>query len=192
MKKKAIVMVSGGPDSSTLLYHLKTEFELVPVYFDYGQNASDYEIVAARKISEELNLHLEIIDISSLRRTFLGLNRRDNISLSINGNCPVALLSIAGLYATERNIDTLLLGVHKEDFPEIKNITSTLNKYSEVLEEFNNKHVEVSAPFITKKKKEVFELAKQLNVPFELTRSCERNSYIHCGECNPCKERVCQ
>lgn len=189
MQKKAIVMVSGGPDSSTLLYHLKDDYQLVPIYFDYGQNASDLEIVAARKITEELNVNLEIIDLSSLKRTFLGINRRTNIALSINGNCPVALLSIAALYATERNIDKLYLGIHSEDFPEMTDVTSTLKKYSEILEEFNNKYVEVTAPFISKKKNEVLTLAKELNVPLEFTRSCERNGHYHCGECKPCKER---
>lgn len=189
MKQKAIVMISGGPDSSTLLFSLAHDYELTPIYFDYGQNASDFEIISSRKICEALNLNLEIIDLSSLKRTFLGLNKKENIALSIRGNCPVALLAIAGIYAAERNIDNLILGIHKEDFPDIKNISNTLEKYSEVLEEFNNKLVKISAPFITKRKKEVLEFAIQLGVPLEETRSCERRDYIHCGECKPCKER---
>ena len=61
MKKKAVVLFSGGLDSTTLLYHaINEDFDCYCLIFDYGQKHSK-EILKAKKIAENLNVKYDIV-----------------------------------------------------------------------------------------------------------------------------------
>lgn len=63
-KDKAIVVFSGGQDSTTCLFYAKKHFKEVElVTFNYGQR-HDTEIEVARKIANEQNLKHHILDMS--------------------------------------------------------------------------------------------------------------------------------
>ena len=64
---KAVVIASGGVDSSTLLYKtVKEDYETCVLTFIYGQKHKR-EIESAKKICEGLNVHHKVIDLSVLK-----------------------------------------------------------------------------------------------------------------------------
>ena len=83
-KEKALVVFSGGQDSTTCLFYAKKHFKEVElVTFNYGQR-HDKEIEVAKKIAKEQNLKHHILDMSLLSQ--LTPNALTQHELSIEDN----------------------------------------------------------------------------------------------------------
>ena len=107
-KKNAgiVVMLSGGPDSAILAAHLKSQGNNVrALFFDYGQVTASAELSSARAISIRLGISIDVVDISKIKNTFLGLSAVNEIGLGFgpdrpSPNCPHGLFGIAATFAT--------------------------------------------------------------------------------------------
>lgn len=125
---KALVVFSGGQDSTTCLYWAKAHFKTVhALSFVYGQKHVR-EVELAAHIAREAGVQFERMDVSFIG--MLGANALTDASLRMDEDCPVDggvpntfvpgrnlfFLSIAAVYARERGIAHIVTGVSQTDF----------------------------------------------------------------------------
>lgn len=108
--KKAVVLLSGGQDSTTCLYWAKKRFtEIYAVGFKYGQKHIN-EIEAAKKICNRENINYKIFDIENL------LNANNDSELRLTEGRNTLFITIAGIYAKSLGITDLITGTCQMDF----------------------------------------------------------------------------
>lgn len=144
--KEALVVFSGGQDSTTCLFWALKHFEKVhAITFYYGQKHS-LEIEMARSIAEDAGVDFHLEDVSFIRS--LGSNSLTDTSIVMDSEKPsdtfpntfvpgrnLFFLSIAAVYARERGIRHIVTGVSQTDFsgyPDcrdsfVKSLNVTLN-----------------------------------------------------------------
>ena len=144
--KEALVVFSGGQDSTTCLFWALKHFEKVhTITFYYGQKHS-LEIEMARSIAEDAGVDFHLEDVSFIGS--LGSNSLTDTSIVMDSEKPsdtfpntfvpgrnLFFLSIAAVYARERGIRHIVTGVSQTDFsgyPDcrdafVKSLNVTLN-----------------------------------------------------------------
>ena len=126
--KKAVVIFSGGQDSTTCLFQAISQFDQVHcITFDYQQRHKQ-EIEVAKKIVSSLDgVYHKILDVGVLNALAISSLTRDNIAVSHelsakglpNSFVPgrnILFLTLASIYAYQINADTLITGVCETDF----------------------------------------------------------------------------
>lgn len=145
MNKKAVVVFSGGQDSTTCLFWAIKEFdEVIAVTFDYNQKHRA-EIDCAISIAKELGVEHHILDMALLNQLAPNALTRDNIEIKMgeNGEPPstfvegrnMLFLTFAGVLAKVKGARHIVTGVCETDFsgyPDcrdifIKSLNVTLN-----------------------------------------------------------------
>lgn len=201
----ALVVFSGGQDSTTCLFWAKRAFAHVrAISFIYGQKHVK-EIELARSIAEEAGVPLEVKDVSFIGS--LGRNSLTDSSIKMDEERPensvpntfvpgrnLFFLSIAAVYAREQGIRHIVTGVSQTDFsgyPDcrdsfIKSLNVTLNLAMD--DEFV-----LHTPLMWMDKAETWALADELNV-LELIRHKTLTCYNGipgdgCGACPACTLR---
>jgi 7-cyano-7-deazaguanine synthase len=204
MKKgKAVVVFSGGQDSTTCLFWALERYEEVEaVTFNYGQRHS-LELECAAQIATELGVRHHVLDMSLLNQLAPNALTRSDIAIEQQeGGLPstfvdgrnLLFLSFAGVLAKQIGARAIVTGVCETDFsgyPDcrdifIKSLNVTLNlsmDYPFVIE----------TPLMWLDKAETWELADQLGA-FEYVRTKTLTCYNGviadgCGECPACKLR---
>ena len=204
-KKKALVVHSGGQDSTTcLLLALKEYEEVEAVAFDYGQRHKK-ELECAAKICRELGVKQTVLNLAELNQ--LAPNSLTRMDISVDEDSPeegtpntfvegrnLLFLTYAAIYAKTHGIKDIFTGVGQSDFsgyPDcrdifIKSLNVTLNLAMDY--EFN-----LITPLMWLNKEETWELADQLG-GFELVRDKTLTCYNGvigegCGNCPACKLR---
>lgn len=202
--KKALVVFSGGQDSTTCLFWAMKKFgDVVAVTFDYGQRHS-LEIECAKKIAKEFNIEHHILDMNLLNQLAPNALTRDDIKIEYgeNGAPPSTFVegrnhlffSFAAVMAKVRGINHIVVGVSQTDFsgyPDcrdafVKSLNVTLNLAMDY--EFV-----IHTPLMWIDKAETWEMADKLgklDYIREKTLTCY-NGIIGdgCGECPSCKLR---
>ncbi|EON72120.1 queuosine biosynthesis protein [Lysinibacillus sphaericus OT4b.31] len=206
MKKqeKAIVVFSGGQDSTTCLLWAQEHFEEVEaVTFDYGQRHL-LEIECAKEIAAELGVTHHILDMSLLNQLAPNALTRQDIEVEDgeDGGLPstfvpgrnLLFLSFAGVLASQVGAKHIVTGVCETDFsgyPDcrdifIKSLNVTLNL------SMDDSFV-IDTPLMWLNKVQTWELADQLGaLEFvrERTLTCYNGVIADgCGECPACKLR---
>lgn len=202
--EKALVVFSGGQDSTTCLLWARQQFaEVEAVTFDYGQRHA-LEIECAREIAGELGVRHHVLDMSLLGQ--LAPNALTDTDLEIqdgeDGGLPstfvpgrnLLFLSFAGVLAGQIGAKHLVTGVSETDFsgyPDcrdafIKSLNVTLNL---AMDEPNAIHT----PLMWLDKADVWELADELGA-LEFVRVKTLTCYNGvradgCGECPACRLR---
>lgn len=123
--KNAIILLSGGQDSTTCLYWAKKQFkEIYAICFDYGQMHIK-ELNQAKKIAKEANVDYKIFDIKGLLgKSSLTEKTNHNKSSHLNKDLPasftsgrnILFLSIAGAYGSDLGINDIVTGVCQTDY----------------------------------------------------------------------------
>lgn len=205
-KKSALVVFSGGQDSTTCLYWAKKNFDNVwALTFSYGQRHIK-EVELAKEIALEAGVHWDEMDVSFIS----GLTHQcsltdDNMTMDSekpsdtfpNTFVPgrnLFFLSVAAVYARERGINHLVTGVSETDFsgyPDcrdafIKSLNVTLNLAME--EQFV-----IHTPLMWIDKAQTWGLADELGI-LDLVRNRTLTCYNGipgdgCGNCPACKLR---
>jgi queuosine biosynthesis protein QueC len=122
---KALVLLSGGQDSTTCLYWAKKHFsEVFAIGFDYGQMHVK-ELEQAQKIALDAQINYKIFDIKGLlAKSSLTEKTDHNKKSHINKDLPasftsgrnILFLSIAGSYASDMGINDIITGVCQTDY----------------------------------------------------------------------------
>jgi len=201
--KKAIVLLSGGLDSTTVLaYALDKGYGVVTLSFDYGQRHKK-ELENGKRIAEYYNVKRKVFKIdltqiggSALTDESIQVPKRKleeivNIPSTFVPSRNMIFLSIASSYAYVNKIDNIFIGVNAIDYsgypdcrPEfIKSMQDSINKA--LLRE-----VKIHTPLIDLSKKEIVELGLKLKAPLHLTHSCYEGREKACGMCDSCQLRL--
>ena len=204
-KEAALVVFSGGQDSTTCLFWAKKNFSKVcALSFIYGQKHVK-EVERARAIAQKAGVDFDVMDVSFIGS--LGKNSLTDTSIEMDQVKPadsvpntfvpgrnLFFLSIAAVYARERGIRHLVTGVSQTDFsgyPDcrdnfIKSLNVTLNLAME--EQFV-----IHTPLMWIDKADTWALADELGV-FDIVRNETLTCYNGipgdgCGHCPSCKLR---
>ncbi|KZM55390.1 7-cyano-7-deazaguanine synthase [Geobacillus stearothermophilus] len=199
-EEKAVVVFSGGQDSTTCLVWAKEQFgEVEAVTFDYGQRHRR-EIEVAQAIAAELGVRHTVLDMSLLGQLAPNALTRDDIAIEQKeGGLPTTFvdgrnllfLSFAAVFAKQRGARHIVTGVCETDFsgyPDcrdvfIKSLNVTLNLAMDY--EFV-----IHTPLMWLTKAETWKLADELGA-FEFIRTKTLTCYNGiiadgCGECPAC------
>lgn len=204
-KNEAVVVFSGGQDSTTcLLWALKKYRKVYAVSFDYGQRHVK-ELSCAKKIAEKYNVEHKILDMTLLNQLAPNSLTRDDIvvdeSVPSNGlpnsfvdGRNLLFLSFVAVYAKQLGITDIITGVSQSDFsgyPDcrdifIKSLNTTLNLAMDY--EFD-----IITPLMWIDKMETWKLADELGgleVVRDMTLTCYNGIMGEgCGSCPACKLR---
>ena len=204
--KKAVVILSGGMDSSTAAFIAKKEgYELIPLHFNYGQRTEKKELKSFNDICDYLNLQNKyIIDIPFFKQIGASALVDENIEVPVDGikpGIPVTyvpfrngiFLSIAAAVAEKEGAKALFIGVVEEDssgYPDcreefIKNMQRAINSGTKP-----HTHIQIKTPLIHLKKEDIVQKAIEVGVPLELTWSCYKEEQKACGVCDSCRLRL--
>lgn len=201
----AVVLFSGGQDSTTCLFWAKKQFKKVyALCFTYGQKHQK-EVEIARVIAEKAEVEFRLMDASFISK--LGSSSLTNDAIEMDQEKPAEsfpntfvpgrnlfFLSIAAVFAREQGARHLVTGVSQTDFsgyPDcrdsfVKSLNVTLNLAMD--EQFV-----IHTPLMWIDKTDTWALADELGV-FELIRNETLTCYNGipadgCGHCPACKLR---
>ena len=206
VNKKALVLFSGGLDSTTMLAMVKSHgYEITALTINYNQRHVS-EIEFSKKSLSQLQIKKQIIfdlDLSKIGGSAL----TDNIPVPIdsNDNIPTTyvparntiFLSLASSFAERLNISDIFIGANIIDYsgypdcrPEfIKSFEKTINLGTKLGVE--GSHFRIHTPLIKMTKAEIIKKGHSLGVDYSLTLSCYNptDSGLACGKCDSCKFR---
>lgn len=198
-KEKCVVIVSGGPDSSTVAYWAKKEgYDVYGLTFNYGQIATK-EVEYARKIAEKLGAPIKTIDLSSLKEIFIGVTSLCDENIQMTGTFmePIIVpfrnaifLSIAVAYACSIGAMKIFYGAQGSDaqyYPDCRQ--EFYRSFESTARLGTEKELSIQAPFSDISKSDLIKIGLELGVPFKLTWSCYLNGPKHCGKCESCINR---
>jgi 7-cyano-7-deazaguanine synthase len=171
---KALVLLSGGQDSSTCLYWAKKHFsEVSAIGFDYGQMHVK-ELEQAKKIASDAQINYKIFDIKGLLAKSSLIEKTDHNKKShINKDLPasftsgrnILFLSIAGSYASDIGINDIITGVCQTDYSGYPDCRRTsIDAMQNVLSlAYGNGDFRIHTPLMYLTKAETWKMAKDLN-----------------------------
>ena len=201
MTKQALLLLSGGIDSATLLAKLKSEgYQITALSFHYGQKHS-VELNYAKELANkyEVKEHL-ILDIPNesfsgsalVNKTINPTKFNDYKNLpteEVNSYVPfrnIIFLSFALSIAESRNIHEIFIAVNKEDAINYWDCSVEFIEKMNIISKMNTS-ISIESPFINLSKKEVVLLGKNLGVDFNQTVSCYQPiDGVECGSCLSC------
>ena len=209
--KEAIVLLSGGLDSSTVLAMAKESgYEIVALTFDYGQRHGR-ELESARKIAEHSGVREHIViplDLgkyveSSLTKRSMEVPK-GRTEEEIGAGVPdtyvpsrnIVFLSIASSIAESRGAETVFIAANSVDFSGYPDCTPEfIEAFQRALDVGTKsgkegRSIRVRAPLLNMTKAEIVREAVRLNVPLDSTWSCYEGGRKACGRCDSCQLRL--
>ncbi|AYC05411.1 7-cyano-7-deazaguanine synthase QueC [Vibrio cholerae] len=201
--KKAVVVFSGGQDSTTCLVQALKEFDEVhAITFDYDQRHK-LEIEVAQQLAKQLGVTAhKVMDVSLLNELAISSLTRDDIPVSHelqanglpNSFVPgrnILFLTLAGIYAYQIGATTVITGVCETDFsgyPDCRD--EFVQAMNQALAKGMDLPLMIRTPLMWLNKAETWALADQLGA-LDLVRHQTLTCYNGligdgCGECPAC------
>jgi len=198
--KRAILLLSGGIDSTTLLSKLSSDgYEIVAVSFHYGQK-HEIEINYSKKNAEKYGVkkhHIIELDKLLFKSSAL-VNREIDIATYENNELPegqvdayvpfrnLLFISTALSLAESFNINEIYLAFNSDDKANFWDCRTEFVERINAITSLNTS-IQIKTPFINLSKTEVVKLARQLNVDLNNTITCyQPNESTECGVCLSC------
>jgi len=203
---KAVCLLSGGMDSSTLAYLARSRgYDLLALHLNYGQRTEARELAAARAVAERLGVteflpvsveYLRLFGRSSLTDPSIGVESFDPSKPELpntyvpfrNGN----LLAIATSYAESRDADAIFIGVQALDYsgyPDCRPQFIAAFQRAIDLGTADTTSIRLETPFVGLTKTDILRIGTDLGVPYDLTWSCYQAEDEACGICGSCHFR---
>lgn len=213
MKNKALVLVSGGLDSTTCLGMAVQKYgneNVIALSVYYGQK-HDKEIKSAKAVTDyyhvewiqlDLSKMFEYSDCSLLSHSNKEVPKESYAEqLEKTDGCPVStyvpfrnglFLSSAASIALSKGCSVIYYGAHSDDAAQ--------SAYPDCSSEFNDainkaiytgsgNQLKVVGPFVNCTKADIVKMGLELSVPYELTWSCYEGGEKPCGVCGTCIDR---
>lgn len=204
----AVVITSGGMDSTTAVYWAKHFFdEIECMSFDYGQRHKK-ELAYARNTADRLGVKHNVVDLtgitdliasSALTNPLIevpeGHYAEDNMKITVVPNRNAMMLNVAIARAVSIGAEAVVAGVHSGDhavYPDCREVFFDLQEQTARVanEGFIHPEFQLVAPFIRMTKAEIASVGDELDVPWHETWTCYKGGDIHCGRCSTCVERL--
>jgi len=204
---KALVLLSGGQDSTTCLYWAIDRFgqdAVSAISFDYGQRHR-IELECAETIAGDAGVEHCCLPIDTFAA--LGGDALTDPSVDVGNDVHpstdlpntfvpgrnLVFLTYAAAHAYQHGIDHLVTGVAQTDYsgyPDCRQ--QTMESLQETLRLGMESKIQIHAPLMNRSKKETVELARDLGMlnVMARTHTCYNGKRPPCGECPACRLRA--
>jgi len=199
--KDSIIVLSGGLDSTTMLYEYHDSIALA-VSFNYGSNHNEREIAFAKMHCERLHIPHLIIPLDFISQHFNSSllsgadaipegsysdeNMRSTVVPFRNG----IMLSIAAGLAENNGLKHVMIANHAGDhsiYPDCR--PSFISAMSNAISNGTYNNAEILAPYTNISKADIARKGKEMGLDYSETWSCYKGGDKHCGKCGTCIER---
>lgn len=206
---KRIVLISGGLDSTALLYKSRKDLgadNVIGLFFDYGQKSYKREIRAVAQLTGGVEVvlkdikdlfsesHSSLIDkalpITEMVKDIDGykfISERTEVEFR-NGVFLSSAISIAMQRYPSEGIE-IAYGATKMREPYVDCSSVFVEKFDGLARLVSGGRIGIVAPFLDKGKDEVWDIAKACGVPIFATWSCYDGEEVPCGRCPACLDR---
>lgn len=199
--KDCILILSGGMDSTTMLYEYRDDIALA-VSFHYGSNHNDKEIPFARYHCEKLGIKHITIPLAFMKQYFRSSllegseaipegnyddeNMKSTVVPFRNG---IMLAIVAGLAETY-GLKHVMMANHGGDhtiYPDCR--PAFVEAMSAAIAAGTYEGITLKTPYTNITKGEIARKGKSLGIDYTQTWSCYKGGEVHCGKCGTCRER---
>ncbi len=199
--KDSLMVVSGGMDSTTMLYEYADRIALA-VTFNYGSNHNAREIECARYNCERLGIELVVVDMPFIGQLFDSSllsgadaipdgnyddeNMRSTVVPFRNG----IMLAVAAGLAESRGLRHLMMANHGGDhaiYPDCRQ--GFVDAMSAAISQGTYEYIDIFAPYTNITKTDIARRGAALGIDYAHTYSCYKGGAVHCGRCGTCTER---
>ena len=199
--KNALLVLSGGMDSTTLLYERASEIALA-VSFDYGSNHNGREIPFAKFHCEKLGIEHITIPLKFMHDYFKssllsgadaipeGNYADENMKSTVVPFRNGIMLSVAAGLAESRGLSKVMMANHFGDhdiYPDCRK--EFVDAMSQAMAAGTYANITIDAPYTIISKADIARKGKSLGVDYGQTWSCYKGGIVHCGKCATCLER---
>lgn len=200
-KKNALLILSGGMDSVTLLYERAEEIALA-VSFDYGSNHNHKEIPFAKKHCEALGIPHVVIPLKFMAEHFEssllsgadaipeGHYADENMKSTVVPFRNGIMLSIAAGLAESKGLQKVMMANHFGDhdvYPDCRK--EFVDNMSAAISAGTYANIFIDAPYTSISKADIARKGAALGIDYAQTWSCYKGLEKHCGKCGTCIER---
>ena len=208
--KSAVILLSGGLDSSTLLHYVKRKLNSRPLYaltIRYGQkHVREITCAIAQARAAGVEEHRQI-DIAFFGELVAGASALIDPAMPVPALAELApgqldqpptyvpnrnmlFLTLAAAFAEARGVADVFYGAQAQDHYSYWDCTPKfLDRMNAVLGLNCRQPVILHAPFMMMRKSEVLKIGLDLGVNYAETWSCYRGQETACGVCPACVER---
>lgn len=199
--KDSIIILSGGLDSTTMLYEYKEQIALA-LSFDYGSNHNKKELSFASLHCKRLGIQHIIIPLEFIHQYFHSSlleggdavpegeyddeNMRSTVVPFRNG----IMLAIAAGMAENNGLKQILMANHSGDhaiYPDCR--PEFVKAMDAAIEAGTYDGVRLFTPYTNLTKTDIARHGKALGIDYSETWSCYKGGEVHCGKCGTCTER---
>ena len=202
---RAVVLLSGGMDSSVCAALATRDYDAAAVHVSYGQRTEQRERRSFVAVCRRLNIHDRLIVRNEALRAIGGSALTDEgipvpHSADAGQGVPVTyvpfrnahFLSVAVSWAEVLGAEKVYIGAVEPDssgYPDCR--PAYYHAFNEVIKVgTKNGRIEVVTPLIAMRKAEIVRLGLELGAPFDLTWSCYSREDKACGVCDSCVLRL--
>ena len=201
LSKDAVIVLSGGMDSVTMLYEFQHIIALA-VSFDYGSNHNAREIGCAAKNCQILGIKHLVIPLAFMGQYFKssllsgandipeGNYNDENMKSTVVPFRNGIMLAVACGLAETNGLKRVLIANHSGDhaiYPDCR--APFIAAMSEAMQQGTYDHIAIFAPYTNISKTDIARRGKELGVDYSITYSCYKGGEKHCGKCGTCMER---
>ena len=203
--KRAVVLLSGGMDSTVCATLAAREFEVAAVHISYGQRTEERERQSFLAICQRLKIHDRLMLRNDSLRAIGGSALTDSSipvpdAEMIGNSIPVTyvpfrnahFLAVAVSWAEVLGAKRVYIGAVEPDssgYPDCR--PAYYKAFNEVVKAgTRDGDIEIVTPLIAMRKAEIVRLGLELSAPFDLTWSCYSREDKACGVCDSCVLRL--
>ena len=199
--KDAVLILSGGMDSVTMLYEYRDRIELA-VSFDYGSNHNAREIPFARLHCERLGIEHLVIPLEFMGQYFHsslleggdaipeGSYADENMKSTVVPFRNGIMLSVAVGLAENRGLKYVMMANHGGDhsiYPDCR--PAFVEAFDRAAEAGTYAAIRLLSPYTDITKADIARRGLALGIDYSETWSCYKGGDRHCGRCGTCVER---
>jgi 7-cyano-7-deazaguanine synthase len=202
---KAVVVLSGGMDSATVLAKAVTEYgaaKISTITFNYNSKHNFRENDAALFLSDHYKVPNKLVHLPFINELFKsdllssggeipeGHYAAENMKKTVVPFRNGIMLAIAVGYAESIKAKGVLIGNHAGDHTIYPDCRATfMESFGEAVNYGTWDQLELIRPFENMSKGDIVKMGTNLSVPYHLTWSCYKGGKNHCGKCGTCVER---